>query len=286
MMAKYGMPYMGSKNKIADQIINVLPRGNRLVDLFGGGGAITHCASLSNKWTTVHYNELNKLCYDLFLDAVAGKYNYDVFTQEWVSREKFLELYNTDGYIKYIWSFGNSGMAYLFGKDIENYKKILHNCVVFNDFSEIDTILPHFTKFPDNCIGITNRRLYLSGLIKKIDKGFKGLEYLERIERLQQLDQIERLQQLEQIETFTHSNLSYLDVELKDGDIVYCDPPYINTAKYSTDGFNHHEFWDWVRQSKYPVYVSEYNAPEDIIKVGVMDKLVTLSPINNSTIKQ
>lgn len=49
-MAKYGMPYKGSKSKIADQIIHALPVGKRLVDLFGGGGAITHCARLSNKW--------------------------------------------------------------------------------------------------------------------------------------------------------------------------------------------------------------------------------------------
>ena len=38
----YGVPYQGNKSRIADRIISVLPSGNRLVDLFGGGGAITH----------------------------------------------------------------------------------------------------------------------------------------------------------------------------------------------------------------------------------------------------
>lgn len=34
----YGVPYQGNKSRIADIIINILPKGNRLVDLFGGGG--------------------------------------------------------------------------------------------------------------------------------------------------------------------------------------------------------------------------------------------------------
>ena len=35
----YGVPYQGNKSRIADIIIYILPKGNRLVDLFGGGGA-------------------------------------------------------------------------------------------------------------------------------------------------------------------------------------------------------------------------------------------------------
>ena len=46
----YGVPYQGNKSRIADIIINILPAGKRLVDLFGGGGAITHCGMLSGKW--------------------------------------------------------------------------------------------------------------------------------------------------------------------------------------------------------------------------------------------
>ncbi len=34
----YGVPYQGNKSRIADIIIKVLPPGERLVDLFGGGG--------------------------------------------------------------------------------------------------------------------------------------------------------------------------------------------------------------------------------------------------------
>lgn len=43
----YGVPYMGSKNRIAKDIIAKLPTGKRFVDLFAGGCAITHAAILS-----------------------------------------------------------------------------------------------------------------------------------------------------------------------------------------------------------------------------------------------
>ena len=36
--SRYGVPYQGNKSRIADIIINLLPAGERLVDLFGGGG--------------------------------------------------------------------------------------------------------------------------------------------------------------------------------------------------------------------------------------------------------
>lgn len=49
-MKNYGLPYMGSKSAIAEKIVDFLPKSTTLVDLFGGGGAITDCASQSGKW--------------------------------------------------------------------------------------------------------------------------------------------------------------------------------------------------------------------------------------------
>lgn len=46
---RYGLPYKGSKNAIAEWITDVLPEGECLVDLFCGGGAVTHCAMLRDK---------------------------------------------------------------------------------------------------------------------------------------------------------------------------------------------------------------------------------------------
>lgn len=47
-MAKYGMPYMGSKNGIAEKIIDILPKAPVLYDLFGGGRS--HKPLCAIKW--------------------------------------------------------------------------------------------------------------------------------------------------------------------------------------------------------------------------------------------
>lgn len=45
----YGIPYQGNKSRIADIIVSILPGGERLVDLFGGGGRsrIVRCSPKS-----------------------------------------------------------------------------------------------------------------------------------------------------------------------------------------------------------------------------------------------
>ena len=88
-MSKYGIPYMGSKDKIAEDILNVLPRGKRFVDLFGGGFAMSHAAALSGKYDEVYYNELNPLVVGLIKDALAGKFANE---RRWISREDFFSF--------------------------------------------------------------------------------------------------------------------------------------------------------------------------------------------------
>ena len=58
---------------------------------------------------------------------------------------------------------------------------------------------------------------------------------------------------------------NYLDLEIPENSLIYCDPPYEGVTKYKDD-FNHSEFWQWCRNmaSKgHIVFVSEYKAPDD-----------------------
>lgn len=57
-MPRYGVPYKGSKNAIAEWVVDILPPGERLVDLFAGGCAITHAAMLSGKWDRFLANDI------------------------------------------------------------------------------------------------------------------------------------------------------------------------------------------------------------------------------------
>ena len=67
----------------------------------------------------------------------------------------------------------------------------------------------------------------------------------------------------------TFLNMDYREVPIPDGSVVYCDPPYINTTKYTTGNFNHKEFWEYMRElsQKCTVFISEQTAPDDFVPV-------------------
>ena len=62
----------------------------------------------------------------------------------------------------------------------------------------------------------------------------------------------------------------YRNVAIPQGSVIYADPPYANTTKYSTREFNSNEFWEYMRKlakAGNTVYISEQTAPEDFICV-------------------
>ena len=67
-MEKLGIPYMGSKRKLASNILHkITQRHNGITDfydLFGGGGSVSFTAVRDYRFN-VHYNELNKHIYSL-----------------------------------------------------------------------------------------------------------------------------------------------------------------------------------------------------------------------------
>ena len=135
MKKNFGLPYQGSKNGIADFIYKNLPSGKRLVDLFGGGGAISHYAiennnTLIKKYETFLYNDFDKNVVEYFKKAISSDYE-----KKWISREEFFKLKDTDPIVKYCWSFSNSGKNYLFSKEKEPWKKALFYARVYNDNS-------------------------------------------------------------------------------------------------------------------------------------------------------
>ena len=241
----YGIPYMGSKTKIAPLILKRLPKGRRFIDLFGGGFAMSHCAFLSHRFGQVVYNDYNPLIVDLIQRGLNGEFNYTRFKPEFITREMFNSRKDTDGYVKYIWSFGNDGNHYMFGKDVEPLKHSAHDFVVFGKWDgRLDETFRKAVKSSD----IHQRRLEFCGYARAAKKRFD-------LQRLQQLEQLERLQQLERFIVCT--NKSYTDYEYQDGDVVYCDPPYEGTSEYD-ESFDHAAFYEWAATRVFPVWFSSY----------------------------
>lgn len=275
------MPYMGSKNKIAKWIIDQLPKAKHFYDLFGGGGAISHCAVLSRKYEVVHYNELNPLICKAFKMSVNGEFKNE---KRWVSREDFHKLKYTDSYVALCFSFGNNPLKnYAYAKDVELCKKALHYSICFNDDSLLSKIVDiKNLKYTSN--DLHERRLQLQHYLKNYIKDVESfcntengnvrniLQSLERLERLQQLESLQDLQSLE------ITNLDYKNVQIEEDSVIYCDPPYINTNDYKID-FNHNEFFDWCRNQK-NCFISEYTTTKGFKLIAEKCKICTFSDKN------
>ncbi len=152
---KYGLPYKGSKNKLAERIVRLLPKRTHLVDLFCGGCAVSHAALLMGKYEHIHINDINWMCPTLFIDALNGKYNDE---NRWISREDFFRLKDTDPYVAVVWSFGNNLHTYLYSKEIEPLKKAIHYAMFFSDYS-LGKELGHDLSFIDPIQDLQKRYL-------------------------------------------------------------------------------------------------------------------------------
>ncbi len=88
MSEKLGIPYMGSKRKLASDILSKLTarHGNitDFYDLFGGGGSISFTAIRDYRFN-VHYNELNKHIYSL-VEYLKNNKTLEPKFYEWITR--------------------------------------------------------------------------------------------------------------------------------------------------------------------------------------------------------
>lgn len=269
-MRNYGIPYQGSKSRIIKQLAQHFPNADHFYDLFGGGFSVTHflMKNRAQDFKEFHFNEIRPGVCELIQDAIEGKFNYEVFKPQWISREEFHA--SNDAYIKCFWSFGNNWKTYLFGKHIEKQKKSMHQAVIFNEFDDFMKNDLKLDAFPEN-LSVNKRRLFLRRHVVKIKRN--SLEQLEQLERL------ERLQQLERLERLHFYNKDYREILVKPNSVIYCDIPYQNTGKYhKTSEFNRKEFFSWAKQQTNPVFVSEYEIEDP--QFEVVAEIKTRSPFS------
>ena len=138
--ASYGVSYKGSKNKIATEVVYNIPSAPLLIDVFAGGGAITHAALLSHRFSSILANDYDCGALQLFYRASHGLIDFKEERKRWVSREDFKRLKDTDPIVRYNWSFSNGGRDYLYSKDREPYKRAYHFALNCNDWTEWNAI--------------------------------------------------------------------------------------------------------------------------------------------------
>lgn len=267
-IARYGLPYKGSKNAIAEWIVEQLPEAETLVDLFCGGGAVTHAAMLSRKWQKFIMNDIDGRLPILFRDCAYGKYTTTTHP-EWIDRQTFHERKAEDAYIALVWSFGNNGKDYLYAEDIEGYKHAYHVLVFDNNPKPLQQI--GIKVKLSNKTDVYSRYIEYSSQIRQFFIDTKSHKHeLENYERLQTLERLESLYRLQSLQS------DYREVPIPDNSVIYCDIPYsaTNCGKYS--GFNHEDFYEWAERQD-NIFISEYSMPKPFIEVASIQKSILSS---------
>ena len=123
---------MGSKSKIVKHIVPLFPSADNFVDLFAGGGAVTHYAMTTAKYKHFIFNDINPLMPKAFEMALNGEFEKE---KRWISREEFFRLRDTDPYVAICFSFGNNLSNYMYNEEIEPIKEAYHYALFFGDYS-------------------------------------------------------------------------------------------------------------------------------------------------------
>ena len=312
---KYGVPYKGSKNMIAEWVVSHVPHCGTFFDVFAGGCAVTDCVLRKGRAKHAVANDLDPMPVRCFEMAVRGEFADE---DRWISRDAFFALKDTDPYVRFCFSFGNNAKCYMYSTTIEPYKRAIHDVLVHDYWDDFDRLCPEvcdachaaldgvtcrkerrinfnraFTNRIKELSGdnwfapiVQNNPLYRTVKTKNPKRDFSagdGSQSLEGMTCLQSLQSLERLQSLQRLEpALETSNLDYRALTDRilttDGAFVYCDPPYRGTQGYGE--FDYDTFLDWALEigQKHPVLISEYAIDHDgFIEVDSKLKLASFS---------
>lgn len=222
---KKGLPYLGNKSQKAQQIIDALPQGKRLLDVFGGGGSISLHAASSGRWNCVVYNDKRTTVVQLLKALIENSPPINLDSYTYITRNQFFDWRNNQPdsiertLVLLVWSFSYNEKDYLWAKTKEQLR--------------LDLIQKYIVNGDPN-LSIKDRyQQYLNT---------KNMFELRSIARLKRLELIQRLNV---VLPLSYSCLDYGSLQVKKDDIVYCDPPYLNT-RYRYNGFDNGRFYRWL----------------------------------------
>lgn len=221
------MKYMGSKSKIASEILEVISKYKdgfeNYVEPFSGGLNMMVKADFPNKFA----NDINPFLIAMWIEL---KKNGSLRLPLQIDKE----LYST-------W------------RNFYNKEKKLNNYLILTEDNLFNYAMCGWIGF----MGSFNGRFYDGGYS---GHNVKGRDYISEQIR-------NTLSQVEHIKDITFSCGSYDKMVIPDNSIVYCDIPYKNTKQYNLSmNFDYDKFYKWCIEMKNKgnkVFVSEYWMPDD-----------------------
>ena len=295
MARHYGIPYMGSKQKLVDKIVPFIlkrhPGVDSFYDLFGGGGSVSLYVVRKYPALDVVYNERSKAISALMQHLKEG----GNIPLDFVSRDEFEAGYKGDdwysGLLQCAWTFGNNQKSYLYGKPLEDFKRALAELVVTGqgDIEFIEKTADDLNKKEYGKTVTTKLFLNPQRYTTPYQRRIVVAKQIPNVGALQHLTRLERLVQIENMPGIAtlgiSSGKSYDEVPIiGERPIIYCDPPYEGTAEYREGAFNHQEFYDWCMAQTVPVYVSSYKVSDPRFKR--VKAINTRSLLNSSKSKE
>lgn len=260
---------MGSKSRIAEWVLSMMPTATHFYDLFSGGCAMTHCATLSGKYKNIHANDILNTA-ELYAQACRGEISEDELFR-WVSREEFNAKRRDNALIRMVWSFGTNGVAYCHGKDLEAYKYAYWRVISAPNIIERRKCMPLFIS-------------ELAKLGRGISMGAK--KFMEHIQRA------ERVLALKGTPPPQYTQCDYAEVEILPDSVIYCDIPYRDYNGNSTSkdwygkGFDYERFYQWCAEQSAPLFISEYSMPEDRFVCIAQRRVTTAFSATNNAVQR
>lgn len=265
----YGIPRVGGKGLKAERIVEMLPEGKRLVDLFGGGGSISMQATLSGKYEQVIYNDLDTSLVTLFKMLLSGD---EIDFKKYVlpKRDKFFyyrdEMPKNDldrSIILVCWSFSMNRKDFIWGKEKEKFYQTISRAMFYGDTgTKYDAL---FKRCKDKNIEQSNLEFQKFAW----EDGNEELLYPSKTRKTpvrKQLRQLEKLKRLESINDNAFKldkikcySLDYRKLKIHQDDVVFLDPPYINCSNMYEKDFDYEAFIDfYTNLPNKDVYITEY----------------------------
>lgn len=117
--------------------------------------------------------------------------------------------------------------------------------------------------YPDWLVGLVGFSTYGAKWFGGYPKGFKN----DGITPRDEVDEMIRNLKVQAplLKGIEFNCMDFREIDELEGYVIYCDPPYQNSLKYSVSSFPYDEFYNWCRKMSITnkVFISEYAMPDD-----------------------
>lgn len=241
----FGIGRVGSKNRLANDIVDLLPPAGTLYEPFCGGMAVSHCAMKRRKYKRFLGADNDKRLITLLKSIINQEIND-------LPEPRNATNWNETPLSMYLFSY-NCDMDTYIGDissiEYENFYKMFRS--------------PDCKEQYETYIKIFQAKVFNTDRVEATVRNIAAFMRLRDLGK----DIFSFLQESKD-HKFQVVNKSYSEVPIPKDAVVYADPPYDTGRDHYSTKFNKAEFIDWALAVKQPIFISEYSMPDSFVEIG------------------